>query len=157
MDDGDFDIVSDYLTKDEIRTVKQQIMSTCNYLDRQRKHKDQAGQNRANTKKAPLQNWVVKLEISIFWSILWVIYLTDNKLICVCNILGSNVNEYDDDNVLWKNLKHEYLNFTKLTDTLQNTLLLPSEHSSFAFRTLFIYLQKTLFLPSEYSSFTLFF
>ncbi|CAJ0579456.1 unnamed protein product, partial [Mesorhabditis spiculigera] len=36
VDDGDFDIVSDYLTSDEMKMVKEQIMNTCNYLDRDR-------------------------------------------------------------------------------------------------------------------------
>ncbi|CAP23013.1 Protein CBG01597 [Caenorhabditis briggsae] len=32
IDDGDFDIVSDQLTKEELDMVKQQIMDTCNAL-----------------------------------------------------------------------------------------------------------------------------
>ncbi|CAJ0929006.1 unnamed protein product, partial [Mesorhabditis belari] len=38
VDDGDFDLISDYLTSDELKLVKQQIMNTCNYLDRDRHH-----------------------------------------------------------------------------------------------------------------------
>ncbi|ULT96589.1 hypothetical protein L5515_011968 [Caenorhabditis briggsae] len=33
IDDGDFDIVSDQLTKEELDMVKQQIMDTCNALN----------------------------------------------------------------------------------------------------------------------------
>ncbi|EGT45518.1 hypothetical protein CAEBREN_28582 [Caenorhabditis brenneri] len=33
IDDGDFDIVSDQLTKEELEMVKQQIMDTCNALN----------------------------------------------------------------------------------------------------------------------------
>ncbi|CAI2351273.1 unnamed protein product [Caenorhabditis sp. 36 PRJEB53466] len=33
IDDGDFDIVSDSLTKEELEMVKQQIMDTCNALN----------------------------------------------------------------------------------------------------------------------------
>ncbi|KHJ96269.1 hypothetical protein OESDEN_03767 [Oesophagostomum dentatum] len=33
IDDGDFDIVSDHLTPEEIKEVKQRIMDTCNALN----------------------------------------------------------------------------------------------------------------------------
>ncbi|PAV67398.1 hypothetical protein WR25_23201 [Diploscapter pachys] len=41
IDDGDFDIVSDHLTEEELAEVKAQIMHTCNALNRESRGREQ--------------------------------------------------------------------------------------------------------------------